>query len=165
MILLSTAYFPPISYIALLFQHQEGQIDLWETYSKQTYRNRCYIASASGLMALSVPVKKPFGNKSITKDITIDYTENWQQTHWRSIKSAYQSSPFFLYYQDEIEAVFKEKHGSLHQMNAKILGVLLDLIGFDVPLKITEGFIKPAQESNDFRFSRSEWFYPRFIYS
>ncbi len=151
--LLSTAYFPPISWMAKLYQKGEANLDLWETYSKQSYRNRCYIAAAKGRMTLSVPVKKPQGNKSITKEILIDYSENWRQIHWRSIKSAYQSSPFFLYYQDEVEALFQNKYTSLAEMNEKIITVLAELLGFTVKMNHTLNFIVPKTQTEDFRFS------------
>lgn len=151
--LLSTAYFPPISWMALLYQNGEASLDLWETYSKQSYRNRCYIATASGRMTLSVPVKKPQGNKTITKEIIIDYSENWRQVHWRSIKSAYQSSPFFLYYQDDVEALFQRNYDSLAEMNEQIIVKITDLLGFKINLIHTPNFVIPKTQTNDYRFS------------
>lgn len=153
MILLSTAYFPPISWMALAMKNEGIMIDLHETYSKQSYRNRFQIATANGIMALSVPVKKPQGNHTNSGNITLESSQNWQQVHWKSILAAYQSSPFFLYYKDDIEALFKSKYDSLHQMNIIIITKLASLIGFQIDIKYTEDFIPLNQSPEDYRFS------------
>ncbi|MCK5774754.1 MAG: WbqC family protein [Bacteroidales bacterium] len=153
MILISTAYFPPISYMALLMQNQaKVSIDAFETFSKQSYRNRFSIATANGRMSLTVPVKKPFGNKTRTNEMTIDYSEKWQQVHWRSIKAAYQSSPFFLYYADEIEAIFEKKFQYLYEMNEAIINKLESILAFDSNIKYTKSFMPVNSHENDYRF-------------
>ena len=153
MIFISTAYFPPISYMALLMQNQaKVSIDAFETYSKQSYRNRFSIATSTGKMSLTVPVKKTQGNKTKTNEITIDYSEKWQQVHWRSIKAAYHSSPFFLYYADDIEVIFKEKYQYLYQLNEKIIAKLESILAFDADMKYTTNFEPVNTHKNDFRF-------------
>jgi len=153
MIKLSTAYFPSIYWMALAYQNEEIQIDLLETYPKQTYRNRCHIATANGMMTLSAAVKKPSGNRSKTSEIVLDYTQNWPLIHWRSIQAAYQSSAFFLYYQDEIEALFATTYTSLSEMNETILLSLSQLIGFSPKIVYAEEFISPNVQEQDYRFA------------
>lgn len=153
MILLSTAYFPPISWMSLLYQHQEIVIDLNETYPKQTFRNRCQIATTNGLMDLSVPIKKPNGNQTKTKETQIDYQQNWPLLHWKSIKTAYQSSPFFLYYQDEVEALFHKKHETLFELNEQIIQEISSLIGFSAKINYSAEFIHLDTLKDDYRFS------------
>lgn len=152
MTLLSTAYFPSISWMAFFSQRKEVILDLWETYPKQSYRNRCHIATSHGVMNLSVPVKKPHGNQTKTQDILIDYQQKWQQLHWKSIQTAYQSAPFFLYYQDEIEELIKAEYGNLKEMNEKIILGIADLIGIRTQLKQTEDFTPIENNEEDFRF-------------
>jgi hypothetical protein len=152
MTILSTAYFPPISWMALLLQSASSQVDLFETYQKQSYRNRCRLGTANGVMSLSVPVKKPNGNQTISRDVLIEYKQNWPLVHWRSIQAAYQSSPFFLYYQDEIESVFLQKYDSLASMNRYIVEEIAGLIGFQAALSNTNDFILPDTLEHDFRF-------------
>ena len=94
--LLSTAYFPPVLQFAWMMQNEDLQIEQLETFSKQTYRNRCEILSPNGLQALSVPVIRTNGAKTLTKDIKIAYESPWQQLHWKAIQTAYNSSPFLL---------------------------------------------------------------------
>jgi len=153
MTILSTAYFPSISWMALFSQRKELSLDLWETYPKQSYRNRCHIATSHGLMSLSVPVKKPQGNQTKTQDIAIDYQQKWQSLHWKSIQTAYQSTPFFLYYQDEIEELIKEEYADLKTMNERIILKMADLMGIQSQLKLTDDFIAIENDEADFRFS------------
>lgn len=153
MTLLSTAYFPSVSWMALFSQRKEVCIDLLETYPKQSYRNRCHIATSHGVMKLSVPIKKLQGNKSKTKDIVIDYQQKWQQLHWRSIQTAYQSAPFFLYYQDDIEGLIKYEYSSLNEMNEKIIQELAILLGIQSQINYTHDFIPTENREEDFRFN------------
>lgn len=153
MTLLSTAYFPSISWMALFSQRKEVLIDLFETYPKQSYRNRFSIATSHGILNLSVPVKKPMGNRSKTNEIIIDYQQKWQSLQWKSIKTAYQSAPFFLYYQDEIEELIKKEYPSLKEMNETIILELASLMGINSSLKYTNDFIPLENPDEDFRFS------------
>jgi hypothetical protein len=100
MVLRSTAYLPPVSYISGCLRQDEILIERFETYPKQTIHNRCRILGPNGLQVLSVPVVRVNGNHTLTKDIRIAETIPWQRLHWRSIETAYNNSPFFLYYKD-----------------------------------------------------------------
>lgn len=151
--LLSTAYFPPISWMALLLQAPAASIDLWETYSKQSYRNRCQISTSLGVLDLNIPVKKPNGNQTKTKDILIDYQQKWQLLHWKSIKTAYQSAPFFIYYQDEIEALIFGNYSHLYLLNEAIIRKFLTINGSNSLINYTSDFITPNSHESDFRFS------------
>ena len=100
MSLFSTAYLPPIAYVLEMMSSQDNiLIEQHEHYTKQTYRNRCHLMGANGSFGLSIPVMKKSNSKTCIKDLKIKYDENWQNNHWRSITSAYLSSPFFIYYQ------------------------------------------------------------------
>ncbi len=128
-ILLSTAYFPPISWMASVIQSESISIEIYETFPKQTYRNRCNIATASGILGLTVPVRKINGSHTKTAEILIDYSTNWQQLHWRSMVTTYNKSPYFLYYRDLLEPVFDKKHQSLVDLNEEIITLLLKALG------------------------------------
>lgn len=127
-VLLSTAYFPPVSWIAVAIQSGSINLEIHETYPKQTFRNRCTIATSSGTLNLTVPVKRVNGNHTKTFEIQIDNSRNWQLLHWRSIVTAYNKSPFFLYYRDIFEPIFLKKQEGLIDLNTDILkGILLAL--------------------------------------
>ena len=123
-VLLSTAYFPPISWMAAAVQSGNIIIEIHETYPKQTYRNRCTIATSSGILNLTVPVKRVNGNHTKTCDIQVDNSANWQMLHWRSIVTAYNKSPYFLYYRDIFEPLFLRKQESLITLNTEVLQVI-----------------------------------------
>ena len=115
--------------MASAIQSENISIEIHETYPKQTYRNRCNIATASGIIALTVPVKKTNGNHTKTADILIDYSTNWQQLHWRSVVTAYNKSPYFLYYRDLLEPIFAKKHQSLVELNHELISLLFTILG------------------------------------
>jgi len=126
--LLPTAYLAPISYYAILLQHKNCKIEMHEHFVKQSIRNRCEIYSSNGKLQLTIPKKRKRSSKTIIKEIKISYEENWQKIHWNAIKSAYNSSPFFEYYQDEIEPFFKKKESKLVDFNNKLQKVILELL-------------------------------------
>ncbi len=156
-ILVSTAYLPPIEYIALLLQYQNICVEVHESYAKQTYRNRCKIMTANGVLNLTIPVNKINGNNTKTGNIQIMNEDNWQINHWRAINSAYSGSPFYLYYKDDLEEFFFNKYNSLVELNTKLLLNVCHLIGFTPDIRYTESFIpiEKVIDSYDCRFNIS----------
>lgn len=124
-VLLSTAYLPPISWIAVALKSGSIKLEIHETYPKQTFRNRCNIATASGILSLTIPVKRINGNHTKTHDIHIDNSKNWQLLHWRSITTAYNKTPYFLYYRDILEPIFLRKYELLVDFNKDLLLAIL----------------------------------------
>lgn len=145
-ILLSTAYFPPISWMAALVQSESALVEIHETYPKQTYRNRCHIATASGILSLSVPVKKVNGNHTKTNEIELDYARNWTSMHWRSVTTAYNKSPYFLFYSDVFAQVLSKKPKLLIELNHELISVLLSSL--NLKSKLPENTIEYLHETN-----------------
>ncbi|MDD3064102.1 MAG: WbqC family protein, partial [Massilibacteroides sp.] len=108
-VFLSTTYLGPIQYYCKLLQFPNVEIEREENFVKQTYRNRCVIAAANGPLILSVPTEKPETIKCRTKDIRISDHGNWRHLHWNALVSAYSTSPFFIYYQDDFAPFFEKK--------------------------------------------------------
>ena len=150
-ILLSTAYFAPIRYFSKLAVYPEIYIEQHENFIKQTYRNRTVILGANGPIPLIVPVEKGRGQKILIKDLRIAYDEEWQRNHWRTIFSAYNSSPFFEYYADDIERFFKKKHEFLFDFNQQITETLLEILEIPVSLNLTEDFGQIPENYLNFR--------------
>ena len=150
-ILLSTAYFAPIQYFTKLIAYPEIFIEQHENFIKQTYRNRTTILGANGSISLIVPVEKGREQKIRIKDLRIAYDENWQRNHWRTIFSAYNSSPFFEYYADEIEPLFRKKHEFLFDFNQLITETLLGILEINSKLKLTTEFEQIPPEFLNFR--------------
>ena len=130
-ILLSTAYLGPIEYFASMSNAKEVTIEKQEHYIKQTYRNRCLIATANGIQSLTIPVIKVNGNRTKIKDIQIAYSEKWQLLHWRAIVSAYNHSPYFLYNKDILEPFYFKEFKFLFDFNFQLLEELLGVLEID----------------------------------
>jgi len=154
-VLLSTAYLPPVEYFSYLKKSEHIIIEQFETYPKQSFRNRCTLLSGNGKLSLSIPVRKVNGNGTLTKDIAIFYEEKWQQNHWRSVHAAYTSSPFFLYYADELESFYTVKHENLFEFNLALIQTLCRIIGIDTKITLTNSFEKNHTEIVDLRTSIS----------
>ncbi|MDR1129498.1 MAG: WbqC family protein [Prevotellaceae bacterium] len=147
-IALSTAYLPNIRYFSKLL-HGEAVIEQHENYLKQTFRNRCEILTAGGIMSLTVPVKHT-GSKIPIRDIRIDYADNWQRLHWRTINAAYRSSPFFMYYEDDFLPFFTKREEFLFDFNCKMLDMLIELTGLKTTIKLSDSYLQNCDM--DFRY-------------
>lgn len=141
-IILSTSYLGPIEYFAQLLMANKIIIDPNEHYQKQTYRNRCVVATANGKQPLIIPVKKPNGNHTKVKDVLIDYAEPWQKLHWGAIMSAYSHSPFLLYYQDALEPFYQKQYKFLFDYNQQLLDLVLDFLKRKLEIEIPENYIE-----------------------
>ena len=139
-ILLSTAYFAPVRYLSKLAAFSECYIEQHEHFIKQTYRNRAIILGANGPVPLIVPVEKGREQKISIKDLRISYDEEWQRNHWRTIFSAYNSSPFFEYYSDDLEPFFRKKHTFLFDFNQQTTQALLEILELPKVVNLTEAF-------------------------
>ena len=139
-ILLSTTYFGPVQWYQKLYRAERVEIEQWESFRKQTYRNRCLIATANGIQALTVPVEHSTLNS--IKDLRISDHGNWRHLHWNAIQTAYGESPFFEYYQDDIRPFFEKRWAYLLDFNEEIrqkMCELLDIqpkVGFSLEFKV-----------------------------
>ena len=137
--LLSTAYLPPIEYILKCMQGPVT-LEVCEHYIKQTYRNRALIATANGVQALSIPVVH-VSSKMPILDVRIDYATPWQRLHWKTLDTAYNGSPYFLYFQDYIRPFYEKKYEFLFDFNLELMQVILKLFGKDFQPQRTSEFI------------------------
>ena len=152
--LFSSYYLAPIAYYYYLIKHNNIAEDVYENFVKQTYRNRFYILSPNGIQSLTIPLikvkrKKPF------KDVKIAYDENWQKIHWKSIESAYRSSPYFEYYEDEFQPLFEQKFDFLIDLNTKLQTKIIDIIGIETTISKSSSYIENIDDYIDYRTSLS----------
>ena len=133
-----SSYIPNVATLAVLAQYECIDIQTQAFYQKQTYRNRTQIAGANGVLNLSIPIEKGVkGTRLIDQDVFISYDEMWQNNHWKSFVSAYQSSPFFEFYQDEFEALFFKQQKKLFDFNMDILQLIMDWLELDTKIRIS----------------------------
>jgi len=132
-------------------QADKVMIEAYETYPKQTYRNRCRIMTANGVLPMSIPVSKTEGRKTKTKDIRIFYDEPWHRMHWRSIDAAYSNSPFYLYYKDELEGFYHKKFTFLLDMNMEIVRTIFRIMGIQTDIDLTGDYEHEKEGITDLR--------------
>ena len=170
--LLSTAYFPPVSYFAAMAQemgglvlrrtqadgNQERQavapaltpaviyIEACENFQKQSYRNRCYFYGADGVQSLQVPIIHEGGtHKQPISEIRIDWSKPWLLQHKRAIISAYRTSAYFEYYQDELFAILDSQPEKLFDLNMAIIRFFIEKTGLAIDLRTTEEYSRGGQ--------------------
>ena len=147
--LLSTTYFGPIQWYQKLYRAERVQIEQWESFQKQTYRNRCLIATTNGIQALTFPVER--GTSPLIKDIRISDHGNWRHLHWNALQSAYGESPFFEYYQDDIRPFFEKRWDYLLDFNEAIRETICELIDIQPKVSYSSAFRTESMEFVDFR--------------
>ena len=133
--LLSSAYFAPVQWYQKLYRYPQVLIEHCDSYQKQTYRNRCLIASANGVQALTVPVDvRPDG-------AYISDHGNWRHQHWQALTSAYGDSPFFIYYEDDLRPFFTERWERLYDFNLAICRKMCELLDIHPHLSVTTEYV------------------------
>lgn len=151
-ILLHPTYFPSIAQCVALIQAKKVTFEVCDNYQKQTYRNRMNITGAQGQMALTVPVVYSQKNRQPYKDIIISNDEKWQDLHWKSIQSAYSSSPFFEFYEHDVMPVFDNEATHLMDFNFRCLEVVLECLQQDLNFGTTTEFDLNPQHTSDYRY-------------
>ena len=159
--LLQTTYFGPIQWYQKLYRHDRVIIEQYDSYQKQTYRNRCIIATANGTQALTVPVEHNDQRSTFNvqcKDLRISDHNQWRRIHWNALQSAYSESPFFDYYADDLRPFFERKYDFLVDFNEAIRQKVCELIDIHPNVSYTTEFISdiaaqtsPSADITDFR--------------
>lgn len=151
-ILLHPSYFPSIEQMVAVAQANKVVFEIFDNYQKQTYRNRTFIAHSNGKLLLNIPIKhNKTGKRQKTKDVVVENDFPWQEQHWKSLQSAYRTSPFFEYYEDELEHLFTEPVEGLMAHNLKIFELLCELIGIDIEVAETTSY-ETNPEITDLRY-------------
>lgn len=146
---LSSCYFPPVSWWAAAVQSRQIVIDLHEHYTKQTWRNRCTIITANGLMNLVVPVKH-IRNHTPMKEVPVDYSTNWQRVHFHAIRSAYGKSPYFEFYAELFERMFAMQPEFLWQWNETGIELIREALRLSFTYTYAEEYID-VNKADDLR--------------
>jgi hypothetical protein len=156
-VLLQTTYFGPIQWYQKLYRYDQTLIEQYDYYQKQTYRNRCVIATANGLQTLTVPVEHSVNSQELSanspkvKDLRISDHNNWRRIHWNALQSAYSESPFFDYYADDIRLFFEKKYEFLVDFNEAIRQTVCDLLDIHPNVSYTSDFSLQPSAIDDYR--------------
>ena len=150
--LLTSSYFGPVQWYQKLNRYDACLIEQHDHYQKQSFRNRCLIATTNGVQALSIPIERYEGGKCEMKDIRISDHGNWRHLHWNALLSAYGESPFFEFYADDIAPFFDRKWDFLLDFNMEISLKMCDLININPKISLTGEYQKELpQATADFR--------------
>ena len=124
--------------------------DVHQNYIKQTFRNRTFIHSANGLQILTIPVKHSKIKFSML-DAKIDNSIAWQKNHWRSIQSAYSSSPFFEFYRDSLEEIYIKEYTYLTKFNFDLINLILEWTDIEMKSELSKSYKIQYKNSLDLR--------------
>jgi hypothetical protein len=165
--ILSSAYLGSVGYYTVLARFDSVMIERFDSYHKQTCRNRCRILAANGPLDLIIPVVKQSGCKIQMKDVKIDYSTRWQNIHWRSLFSAYNSSPFFEYYTDYFNPFFYKRWNFLFDYNIELMEMVLGLLQLPNNVILTSCYENEYQVVVDLRneFSPKKLYSEKNVYS
>ncbi|MFW9624285.1 WbqC family protein [Bacteroides graminisolvens] len=139
-IYLSSAYLAPVEYYSKLKAFDKIYIEQHDHYVKQTYRNRCNIAGPEGVLSLSVPIIRPDTPKCAMKDIRISDHGNWRHLHWNAIESAYNNTPFFEYYKDDLRPFYENKYTFLADFNEELRCKICELMDISPVVEHTASY-------------------------
>jgi hypothetical protein len=149
MALFIPTYFSPISQYHALLNSDSIIFEVEDNYQKQTYRNRCYIYGANGKQLLNIPVSIPKSSKKTkSKDILVE-NANWQKQHYKSLEAAYNHSPFFEFYKDDLQKMFSKKYTYLLDVNLDSFKFIMDAL--ELPKEYTLSKTYEETKLNDFR--------------
>jgi hypothetical protein len=160
-IILSSAYLAPVEYYAKLFAYDKVYVERFDSYMKQTYRNRCVIASAGGPQALTIPTEKGEGAKCLMKDIRISDHGNWRHVHWNAFVAAYKHSPFFDYYADEFHRFYEKRYDFLYDFNMELCHWMCEQIDLQPVMIPTDDYVAVPEGMDDYR----ERIHPKKVYT
>jgi len=150
-IILHPTYFPNISHFVGIANSESIAFEIEDNYQKQTFRNRTIIYAANGALILSIPVVFTQKNRQKYKDVKIANDTLWQSQHWKSLQSAYRTSPFFEFYEDDLRPLFIHKEKYLLDFNFKCIDVIFDCLQMDMKFSKTESYQKNIEAETDLR--------------
>ena len=139
-------YFPSVILYKKLTNFSNIVFDKYEYYRKMTFRNRCRIASAEGTIDLSIPLEKGRDQRSLIRDVRISGSRKWQAEHWKTILSCYSRSPWFEFYRDELEQLYRQPALFLTDWNLACFEWSIRVLGMPLEISFTDAWYKTSPE-------------------
>jgi hypothetical protein len=141
-------YFAPIILYKNLINEKYIKLEQCERWQKMSFRNRCTIAGANGLIDLSIPIEGSRNIAAFIRDVKIDNMLKWQMIHWRGITAAYNRSPWFEFYAGELLSFYETKYTYLWDWNLDLMYWVLQQLKVEVKIDFTDNYEK-NMGSND----------------
>lgn len=127
--------FPNIYWWSHVLSAEQIIFDQWEHFEKMSFRNRYMVAGSGGIITLSIPIAEGRQQRKAMRDVRIDGKTKWQTQHWRTLQSAYSRSPYFEFFESDIEQLYTQEFEYLTDfakasidMSCQLLKQKLDLI-------------------------------------
>lgn len=133
-------YLPCLEYVSLLIHSNHVEFEVMENFPKQTFRNRTYLLGANGIECLTVPTIHISGQKVVTKDIRIDYFQDWERRHLGAIQAGYGKAPFFEYFEPYIRDIFAKKNKFLVDLNIDFIQLIMKILNVEFSFTLTDQF-------------------------
>ncbi len=167
--LLHPAYIPNIVTFAVIAQN-EICWEVCDNFQKQTYRNRAYICTDRGRLMLNIPIQHVGKNqgRQLYKDVKVENEYKWQRQHWRALQTAYRTSPYFEFYEDEIAALYTQEYKYLLDYNLKSIEIITDCLQIAMPTSKTTSFDFTPTDLLDLRYlieakKKIEFVHPEYV--
>lgn len=141
-LIIDLQYFPSLVLYKGLNNFSNIIFEQYESYQKMSFRNRCRITGAEGLINLSIPLLKGRDQKTLIREVRISDRQSWQAQHWKTIVSCYSRSPWFEFLRDELEQLYKEPAEYLLDWNRRCFEWSLRALGLSIPTGLTAGYEK-----------------------
>ncbi|ATA74148.1 MULTISPECIES: WbqC family protein [Capnocytophaga] len=151
-VLLHPTYFPSIAQFYWIL-NRPCVLEVSDNYQKQTLRNRAYIYGANGKQALNLPIKHVGGEtgRQLFKDVKVENHFPWQRLHWKSLETAYRTSPFFEYYEDDLRPIFEKNYTFLLDVNMDTIETVLACLQTDINFDKTVSYEATPKHLKDAR--------------
>ena len=150
-ILIHPNYFPNIHQFTQIIKANNILFEVSDNYQKQTFRNRTYVYGANGKLGLFIPVIHSHKNRELFKDVKISYESNWMDLHLKSLQSAYRSSPYFEYFEDDFIKLYSKKEKFLADFNIKCIKLISNLLDLNLDFKISNEYVEKTNDIIDLR--------------
>lgn len=135
--------------MAVMIQADKVVFETEDNYQKQSYRTRTYIAHSNGVLLLNIPIKHSTdGIKLKTKEVLIENAFPWQIQHWKSLESAYRTSPYFEFYEDDLKPLFFNKEASLLDFNLKAFQLICELLDIEIDFTFSKEYFKNPEQTD-----------------
>ena len=142
MLFIDLQYLGNIIYYKNLVNSKYITIEQCERWQKMSFRNRCSVAGGNGRIDLSIPVVGGRNSDEMIRDVKIDNMQKWQKVHWRSITSAYNHSPWFEFYKDDLETFYNKRYTFLWDLNIDLMQWVLKQLKAPVEISFTNEYKK-----------------------
>ena len=141
-LIIDIQYFPPFSYYKISYKSSNIIFEQYETWQKMSFRNRCRIAGAEGVIDLSIPLAGGRDQKTLMKEVRIADGKGWKDRHWKTIVSCYSRSPWFDHYRDELEELYRRPVKFLLDWNLVCFDWTMKALGMARPVELTGEYRK-----------------------